>query len=100
MKRERKKEFIGAQVRTGVLDTQFSQRRELRAGTFGQAYIWFFHEELQSILTKDVPESYRLYLTFLLCSNMFNYYLMGTREVFWFFLTFVFGMLLFWFFFK
>jgi len=45
---------------------------------------------------KGIPESYRLYLMFLICLRLYDFNLMGTRKVlgFVFFLIFMFGMLL------
>lgn len=42
----------------------------------------FFCKELQIILTKDIPESYRLYLMLLARARLYAFNLLGIREVF------------------
>ena len=52
--------------------------------------------EREMIMMKDLPESYKPYLMFLVCARLYDFNLMGTREFFGFFLflIFMFGMLL------
>lgn len=47
----------------------------------------FLHKELQSIMMKHIPESYRLYVMFLVCARLDDFSLTGSREVCLFFLS-------------
>lgn len=70
----------------------FTSRECPGEGTFGAVLCVFLHEELQIITTKDIPETYRLYLLFVACARLCDLNLMGTREDF--SLICMFGMLL------
>lgn len=62
-----------------------SQRRECSGeGTFGTVLYFCFYMESQIIVTKGIPESYRLCLMFLVCAKLYDFNLMGTKEGFFF----------------
>lgn len=57
-------------------------------------YICFLHKESQIVMTKGIPGSYRLYLTVFVGAKLYDFNIMGTREVLFVFLIFMFGTLL------
>lgn len=100
--KRKEKSFIGAQVRRADGDTQSSQssqssgegltlgihtayqKKKKKKGKTGHggggglaADVRNHHEEKEHI-----PESYRLYLLFLVCARLYDFNLMATRKVF------------------
>lgn len=70
----KRKEKSLIQVRLGQLfGTHNLHKKECsREGTFSTGHIWFIHKELQIIMTRDIPESFRLCCMFLLCARLYN----------------------------